>query len=159
MSDAVPSKSPAPQGLYLPALRFGDLIFTAGMTPRQDGTLLFTGPVRAGEPVENWREAVVLAASNALTAARSRLSAGERIAAVPSLTVFVAAEAGFTLHSRLADFASAFLREELGEAGIGSRAAVGVATLPGNAPVEIQLVVAVSGQDSGIMAAGNADDR
>jgi len=134
VSGAPPPNSPVPQGQYLPATRVGDLIFTSGMTPRQDGALLFTGPVRADQPVEAWREA-----------ARNRLAAGEQIASVPSLTVFIAAEPGFTLHSRLADFASAYLRGELGEAGIGSRAAVGVATLPGNAPVEIQLVAAVAG--------------
>ncbi|MDH6234601.1 enamine deaminase RidA (YjgF/YER057c/UK114 family) [Mesorhizobium soli] len=145
MSSEFPSKSPVPQGQYLPATRLGNLIFTSGMTPRQDGALLFTGPVQVGEPVEYWREAVVLATRNALTAARNRLTAGEQIASVPSLSVFIAAEAGFTLHSRLADFASAFLHEELGEAGIGSRAAIGVATLPGNAPVEIQLIAAISG--------------
>lgn len=144
MSDEPSSNSPVPQGQYLPASRLGDLIFTSGMTPRLNGQLQFTGPVRAADPVESWREAVLLATRNALTAARNRLAAGEQIASVPSLTVFIAAEPGFTLHSRLADFASAFLCEELGEAGIGSRAAVGVATLPGNAPVEIQLIAAVS---------------
>ncbi len=134
---------PPPQGLYRPASRFGDLIFTAGMTPRRDGVLQFTGPVRAEEPVERWREAVLLAAGNALAAARDRLAPGERIALVPSVTVYVAAEEGFTLHSRLADFASAYLHAELGEIGVGARAAVGVATLPGGAPVEIQMIVAV----------------
>ncbi|MET2829818.1 RidA family protein [Mesorhizobium shangrilense] len=144
MSGESSSISPVPQGQYLPASRFGDLIFTSGMTPRLNGELRFTGPVRAADPVENWREAVRLAARNALAAAQHRLAPGERIASVQSLTVFIAAEPGFTLHSRLADFASAFLCEELGEAGIGSRAAVGVATLPGNAPVEIQLIATVS---------------
>ena len=79
-----------------------------------------------------------------MIAARSQLGPGERIAAVLSLTVFVAAEQGFTLHSKLADFASEFLFDELGDAGIGARTAVGVATLPGNAPVEIQIVAAVA---------------
>ncbi len=139
------SNAPVPQGHYVPASRFGNLIFTSGMTPRLDGVLLFTGPVRADDPVENWREAVTLAVRNALAAARGQLAPGEQIALVPSLTVFIAAEQGFTLHSRLADFASAFLHAELGDIGIGSRAAVGVATLPGNAPVEIQLIAAVSG--------------
>lgn len=145
MSGPDTAAAPVPQGHYAPACRFGNLIFTSGMTPRRDGVLLFTGPVRADDPVENWREAVTLAARNALTAARGQLAPGERIALVTSLTVFIAAEQGFTLHSRLADFASAFLHAELGDVGIGSRAAVGVATLPGNAPVEIQLVAAVSG--------------
>ena len=136
---------PVAQGLYRPATRAWGLIFTAGMTPRQDGVLLFTGPVLVADPPDRWRAAVELATANALAAAASQLAEGERIAAVPSLTVFIAAEAGFAAHSRLADFASALLRDRLGEAGIGSRAAVGVATLPGNAPVEIQLVAAVAG--------------
>ena len=138
------SSAPPPQGRYAPASRFGNLIFTSGMTPRQEGVLLFTGHVRVDDPVEDWRAAVTLAARNALAAARGQLAQGERIALVPSLTVFIAAEQGFALHSRLADFASAFLHAELGDIGIGSRAAIGVATLPGNAPVEIQLVVAVA---------------
>jgi enamine deaminase RidA (YjgF/YER057c/UK114 family) len=60
-----------------------------------------------------------------------------------SLSVYINAESGFVDHARLADFASGFLRAQLGPAGIGTRAAIGMATLPGNAPVEIQLIAAV----------------
>lgn len=132
---------PVPQGDYVAATRHGDLIHTAGMTPRRAGQLLFTGPVRADAPLEDYRDAVVLACQNALTAARAMLEPGETIARVLSMTVYIATGPGFTAHSRLADFASALLREELGESGRSARAAIGVATLPGNAPVEIQLVV------------------
>lgn len=142
--DTAVQAAPVPQGRYRPAVRHGDLIHTSGMTPRLNGELRFTGPVRSTDPVERWRDAMVLACRNGLIAARSQLRPGERIAAVLSLTVFVAAEQGFTLHSKLADFASEFLFDELGDAGIGARAAVGVATLPGNAPVEIQIVAAVA---------------
>lgn len=135
---------PVPQGRYRPARRHADVIYTSGMTPRDNGELRFAGPVRASDPVESWRDAVRLACRNALTAASLQLAPGEHIAAVLSLTVYIHAEAGFTQHSRLADFASDFLFDELGEAGIGSRAAVGVASLPGNAPVEIQLVAAAA---------------
>ena len=134
---------PVPQGDYVPARRHGGMIFTSGMTPRRNGELLFTGPVPADAAVEDHREAVVLACSNALAAARGRLGEGERIAAILSMTVYIAAEPGFTAHSKLADFASQYLRAELGPEGIGSRAAIGVATLPGNAPVEIQIVAAI----------------
>jgi enamine deaminase RidA (YjgF/YER057c/UK114 family) len=139
MSEALP-EAPVPQGRYVVARRHGDLIFTAGMTPRRNGILVSTGPVSATGPIEIYREAVVLAADNALAAAHGTLRAGETISAVLSLTVYIAAEAGFTAHSRLADFASAFLAGELGEAGVASRTAIGVTTLPGGAPVEIQLV-------------------
>jgi enamine deaminase RidA (YjgF/YER057c/UK114 family) len=138
--DTPPTADPVPLGRYRPAVRHADTIYTAGMTPRLNGELQFTGPVRSTDPVEYWREAVVLACRNALAAARGQLGPGERIAMMLSLTVFIAAEQGFTLHSKLADFASAFLFDELGDAGIGSRVAVGVTTLPGDAPVEIQIV-------------------
>lgn len=132
---------PVPQGDYVPATRHGDLIHTAGMTPRLAGQLMFTGPVRADAPLEDYREAVVLACRNALTAARAMLEPGETIARVLSMTVYIATGPGFATHSRLADLASAFLRAELGENGRCARAAIGVASLPGDAPVEIQLVV------------------
>lgn len=138
-----PVSQPVPQGDYLPARRHRDLIFTSGMTPREAGVLTHRGPISATAPVEGHAEAVRLACRNALTAARATLAEGEAIAAILSLTVYIAAEPGFTAHSRLADIASAFLRAELGEAGIGSRAAVGVASLPGDAAIEIALVAAV----------------
>jgi enamine deaminase RidA (YjgF/YER057c/UK114 family) len=97
----------------------------------------------AEAPPHEYREAIVLACKNALTAARSQLKAAEKIRRILSLTVYIAAEPGFAAHSKLADFASTYLRDELGEGGIGSRAAVGVASLPGNAAVEIQLIAAL----------------
>lgn len=135
---------PKPQGKYIPASRHRELVYTSGMTPRDNGTLLFNGKVKVSEPVETYREAVRLATGNALGAARSVLSDGECIEKVVTLTVFIAAEEGFQTHARVADFAAEYLYEELGECGIGSRAAIGVATLPGDAPVEIQLVAAIA---------------
>ncbi len=124
-------------------MRHGAIIYTSGMTPRVQGRLVASGPVRADVPLEDYRDAVVLACSNALTAARAQLAEGEALAAVLTLSVFIAAEPGFTAHARLADFASHYLQSELGADGVGARAAIGVATLPGNAPVEVQLTAAV----------------
>ena len=76
--------------------------------------------------------------------ALNKLNEGESIAQVLSLMVYVNAEDGFTIHSKLADFATDYLCEKLGDAGIAARAALGVASLPGNAPVEIQIICAVS---------------
>ena len=132
--------NPIPQGKYVPATRFGDLIFTAGMTPRKNGVLIQSGRVEKDAPLENYKEAVQQAADNALTAARNQLAEGERIARVLSMTVYVNAEDGFTSHAKIADFASDYLSEELGDASPMARVSVGVATLPGNSPVEIQLV-------------------
>jgi len=108
---------------------------------------MFKGPVRNDAPLEDYREAVLLACSNALTAAREQLAEGERLVGILNLTVYIAAEPSFEAHSKLADYASAFLREALGKQGIGARAAIGVATLPGNAPIEIQLVTYVQNNE------------
>lgn len=140
-------QQPVPQGAYVSARRYGELVHTSGMTPRKNGVLVLEGPIRTSEALENYNDAVILAASNALAAAESTLEAGETIASVLNMTVFIAAEADFVSHSALADFASRFLEAKLGPDGIGARAAVGVATLPGNAPVELQLVVTVGMHD------------
>ena len=134
--------NPVPQGNYVPATRFENLIFTAGMTPRINGVLMQEGKIGADVPVETYRDAVRQAAKNALTAARNKLTEGERIVQLLSVTVYFNGVEQFTKHSKIADLASEYFCEELGEAGIGSRAAVGVATLPGNAPVEISIVAA-----------------
>ena len=136
------SQNPIPQGKYKPAVRHGGLIFTAGMTPRKNGVLLMSGKITPDRPLEDYREAVIQAAFNALTAARNTLKEGERIVQILSLTVYLNASPDYTTHAKVGDIASTWLYEQLGEAGVGPRAAIGVATLPGNAPVEIQLVAA-----------------
>jgi len=136
--------NPVPQGKYVPATRSGSLIFTAGMTPRKNGVLIFSGKVNSSEPVEIYEEAVVQATSNALAAARNILMEGEHIDKILSLTVYVNADEKFTNHSKIADFASRFLFDEIGKKRIGSRTAVGVFSLPGNAPVEVQMILRIS---------------
>ena len=131
--------NPIPQGKYKPAVRKGNLIFTAGMTPRKNGVLLMSGKITPDRPLEDYREAVIQAAFNALTAARNTLKEGERIVQILSLTVYLNASPDYTTHAKVGDIASNWLYEQL---GVGPRAAIGVATLPGNAPVEIQLVAA-----------------
>lgn len=135
------AKNPIPQGKYVPATRFGNLIATAGMTPRENGVLLFEGKIRKDAEVSEYRSAVRLAAKNALTAASNMLAEGERISQVMTITVYLNAEDGYTKHAKVADFASEYLCEELKDAGICSRTSIGVASLPGNAPCEIQLLV------------------
>ena len=123
-------------------MRYGSLIFTAGMTPRKDGVLMMTGKFSPDRPLDDYRDAVIQATSNALTAAQNTLAPEERIVQILSLTVYLNATEDYTTHAKIGDIASHWLVEQLGEAGIGARAAIGLATLPGNAPVEIQLVAA-----------------
>ncbi|WP_368655088.1 RidA family protein [Ornithinibacillus sp. 4-3] len=137
-------KNPIPQGKYVPATRFGNIIYTAGMTPRKDGVLIQSEKVSANKPLDYYKDSVLQAMSNALIAAENLLEDQEKLEKVLSLNVYVNAEEDFLQHTALADFASEYLFEVLGDAGIGSRAAIGIASLPGNAPIEIQLVAGVS---------------
>ncbi|MCH7323170.1 RidA family protein [Solibacillus sp. MA9] len=136
--------TPIPQGKYVPAKRVGNLIFTAGMTPRENGVLIQSGKIKSDFVIENVKQAIRLAATNTLSASLKLLDINEKIESVISMTVYINTEENFELHSKIADIASDYYFEVLGEAGIGSRAAVGVASLPGNAPIEIQLVVSVT---------------
>lgn len=136
------SKNPIPQGKYIPANRYGNLIFTAGMTPRDNGVLIRTGKVKLEDDIDGYRDAVRQAAKNTLTAAQNTLEEDEVIAKILSITVFVNAEEGYTKHAKFADHASDYFCEILGTAGVGCRASVGVASLPGDAPCEIQIIAA-----------------
>lgn len=135
--------NPIPQGKYLPASRFGNIVYSAGMTPRHEGILIQSGKVKIEEPVSSYKAAVEQATSNALNAIFKAFSTGERISQILSLHVYINTQENFEAHSSLADFASEYLFDKLGECAIGSRAAIGVASLPGNAPVEIQIVAGI----------------
>ena len=131
---------PIPQGKYLPAIRHNDVIYTSGMTPRQNGKLKYSGKIRVSDTLESHRDAIRLATLNAMIASQSCLKEGEKISVILQLNVFLNADAAFTAHAKIADFASELLMEQLGPYCIGSRAAIGVASLPSNAPVEVTLI-------------------
>ena len=137
-------EQPVPQGKYLPAVRHENSIYTSGMTPRKAGMLIYSGGIRASDPIESHRDAVRLATYNALIAAQARLKEGERISVILQLSIFLNADPDFTAHPKIADYASGLLIEQLGPGSIGSRAAIGVASLPSDAPVEVTLIGKVS---------------
>ena len=136
-------EQPIPQGEYLPAIRHNDLIYTSGMTPRKAGKLLFSGKIRDDKPLEAYKDAVRLAALNALTAAQHCIKADEKIAVILQLNVYLNTDQEFSAHAKIANYASELLIEHLGANAIGSRAAIGVASLRSNAPVEITLTAKV----------------
>ncbi|XCF06346.1 RidA family protein [Tamlana crocina] len=137
-------ENPIPQGKYIPAVRHADVIYTSGMTPRKEGKLIYSGQMSASVPVETYKEAVEIATLNAITSAVNCLEGNEKIAKVLQMNVFLNTETAFTMHSKIADFASEIIINVLGILCIGTRAAIGVASLPSNAPVEITLVCSVS---------------
>ncbi len=135
---------PIPQGLYKPAVRYNDIIYTSGMTPRKNGELLYFGKIEANKPVEVYKDAVCLASKNALLSAQGCLKENEKISLILQMTIYLCAKEDFMQHSKISDYASNFLFEKLGLDSIGSRVAVGVSSLPSNAPVEVKLVAVVS---------------
>lgn len=134
---------PRPQGHYVPTSRVGDLVVTAGMTPRVEGVLAVTGRVGDVVDLDEARRAATIAADNALAAVVDAVGGTDRIAALVRMTVYVHAASGFTQHSSVADAATDALVAHLGDRGRCARSAVGVASLPGDAPVEIELTAQV----------------
>jgi enamine deaminase RidA (YjgF/YER057c/UK114 family) len=138
-----------PAGSYVPALRTGMLVYTAGQLPLADGKLLATGKV--GEAVTA-EEAVTLAracALNALAAAAASAGGLSAITRIVKVTGFVASAPGFTGQPQVVNGASDLLTEVFGEAGRHARSAVGVAVLPMDAPVEVELIAEVGGTGTG----------
>lgn len=130
---------PTPQGRYVPALEAGPLILTAGMTPRVEGVLQSVGKVGRDVSTGDARAAARIAASNAIAAAAQVAGSLEAIRRAVRMTVYVNAVEDFAEHSAVADGASEVLAEVLGERGVVVRTAVGVASLPGGACLEIEL--------------------
>lgn len=133
----------APLASYVPAVRSGNLVFTAGQLPMVDGKLVRTGKVGASVTPEQAAELARVAAFNAL-AAIDALVGLDAVTRVVKVVGFVASAPGFTGQPAVVNGASNFLGEVFGEAGAHARSAVGVSELPLNAPVEVELVVEVA---------------
>jgi enamine deaminase RidA (YjgF/YER057c/UK114 family) len=134
---------PDPQGRYVPAVGYGVLAFSAGMTPRIDGELTVQGIVGVDLSAEEARSAAHLAAANALSAVAHAAGGLGNVDRCLKLNVYIACTAAFTQHSAVADGASEALAEWLGERGAAARTAIGVASLPSGAPVEVEVVAAI----------------
>jgi enamine deaminase RidA (YjgF/YER057c/UK114 family) len=133
--------SPAPAGAYVPATRTGNLVFTAGQLPLEAGELTLRGKVGDTVSVDQAREAARLCAMNALAAASTQTGGVAGISRIVKVTGFVASAPGFNEQPQVINGASEFLGEVFGDAGLHARSAVGVAELPMDAPVEVELVV------------------
>ncbi|MBL5974671.1 MAG: RidA family protein [Candidatus Leucobacter sulfamidivorax] len=135
----------APVAAYVPALRRGNLVYTAGQLPFVEGELPATGKVGAEVTPEQAEDLARQCALNGLAAARGVLGSLDRITQVVKVTAFVASDPSFTGQPAVANGASLFLGRVFGDTGIHVRSAVGVAVLPLDAPVEIEFVFEVEG--------------
>lgn len=138
-----------PVGAYVPAVRTGDLIFTAGQVPVRDGEFLAKGKVPTEVPADMAEAAAIQAVLNALAAVKQALGDGDtpgeldRVTRVVRVNVFVNSAAGFCDQAKIANAASELLLAAFGDPGRHTRCATGAAELPLNAPVELDLVVEV----------------
>ena len=137
----------APVGSYVPALRQGDLVFTSGQLPMVSGALLQTGKVGAagdtGVSAEDARALARTCALNAIAAVKSVIGDLDKVTRVVKVVGFVACDPAFTGQPGVINGASELLGAAFGDAGVHARSAVGVAALPLDAPVEVEIIVAV----------------
>ena len=136
---------PNPAGSYVPAAHTGTLVFTAGQLPFKEGRLPYTGKVGREVSVEEAQEAARLCALNALAAVRAEAGSLENVSRIVKVTGYVASAAGFNGQPGVMNGASEFIGEVFGERGLHDRSAVGVAELPLDAPVEVEIIVELVG--------------
>jgi enamine deaminase RidA (YjgF/YER057c/UK114 family) len=132
-----------PVGAYVPALVHNDLLLLSGQIPLKDGAVAFEGKIGTMEQIEFAQQAARLCTLNGLAIAAQTLGSLDKIERVVRLAVYVASNPGFTQQHVVANGASELLADIFGDAGKHVRAAVGVAELPLNSAVEIELTFAV----------------
>lgn len=131
-------------GNYTPVVLHGGQAYVSGQVPRVGSDIVVTGRVGAEVTLERAQLAAKVCVMRALALLRQSPGSLDAISRVLRVTVFVQAAAGFTQLSEVADGASDVLFRVLGEAGVHTRTSVGVAQLPKNAAVELDLIAAVN---------------
>ncbi len=125
---------------YVPTLRKGDLIYTAGQLPKDDGEVRITGRCGGDLSLELAQQAARICTLQGLACAAEEAGSLDALSGVLKVTGFVASTSGFHEQPKVLDAASELLRTVFGESGRHVRSAVGVAALPRNAPVEIEFI-------------------
>lgn len=132
-----------PLAAYIPAVQSGNLVFTSGQLPMVAGSLAETGKVGGSVSPERAKELATVCALNALAAVKTVIGDLDKIKRIVKVVGFVSSTPEFSGQPAVVNGASEFLGEVFGEKGIHARSAVGVAVLPLDAPVEIELIVEV----------------
>jgi enamine deaminase RidA (YjgF/YER057c/UK114 family) len=132
-----------PVAVYVPAVRTGSHVYTSGQLPMVDGSLAAAGKVGAEIDAERAKELARTCALNALAAVKAEIGDLANVRRVVKVVGFVASAPGFTGQPGVVNGASELLGEVFGDRGVHARSAVGVAVLPLDAPVEVELVVEV----------------
>jgi len=135
---------PAPVAAYVPAVRTGGFVYTSGQLPTVDGKLPAVGKVGAEVSAADAADLARTCALNAIAAAASAAGGLDAIGRIVKVTGFVASAPGFSGQPQVLNGASELLLEVFGEAGRHARSAVGMAVLPRDSPVEVELIAEVS---------------
>ncbi len=136
-----------PVAAYVPAVQDGRRIYTSGQLPMVSGSLAETGKVGQGDGLVSPERAAELAqicALNAIAAVKGLVGDLDKVTQVVKLVGFVASDPAFTGQPGVINGASELMGKAFGDAGIHARSAVGVAVLPLDAPVEVEIVVALA---------------
>lgn len=134
----------APQAAYVPAVRTGGYVYVSGQLPMIEGKLQATGKVGDSVTAEEAAGLARICALNAIAAAASVAGGIDAITRIVKVTGFVASVPSFTGQPRVINGASELLIEVFGEAGRHARSAVGLAALPLDSPVEVELIAEVA---------------
>jgi enamine deaminase RidA (YjgF/YER057c/UK114 family) len=136
-------EAPLPLGSYVPIVTSGNLVFLSGMLPLVRGKLLRQGKVGDNISIEDAREDAKTATINALSVLKAETGGLDRVKRCVKITGYIASAPDFAEQPRVLNAASDLIHEIWGDAGRHARAAVGVAVLPLNSPVEIEFIFEV----------------
>jgi enamine deaminase RidA (YjgF/YER057c/UK114 family) len=132
-----------PVAAYASAVRSGNYVYTSGQLPMVAGSLPDTGKVGAEVTAERAKELAQICALNAIAAVKSVIGDLDQVVRVVKVVGFVSSAPGFTGQPGVVNGASELLGQVFGDAGVHARSAVGVAVLPLDAPVEVEMIVEV----------------
>lgn len=136
-------EAPKPVAAYVPFARSGDLVFTSGQICMENGQLKYKGKVGSELPPEEGYQAARLCAINTLAVLKSAIGSLDKVAQIVKVTVFVNSANGFSAQPAVANGASELYQAVFGEAGRHARSAVGVAELPLDTAVEVEVIARV----------------
>lgn len=134
---------PRPVGSYASGKVFGTLVFASGQTPTREGVLVYRGRVGTDLGVEKGYAAARLAALNCVAEIEAVCGDLRRVEGILKVNGYVAAGEDFEEQPAVINGASDLLRELFGDSGVHARTAIGVQSLPGGAPVEVELVASL----------------
>ena len=135
---------PSPAGSYIPVVTTGNLAFVSGQIPMRDGKVVFEGKVPEQQSLESARDAAKICIINGLAQLKANLGSLDKITKFVRISGFVNSSPNFTEQPKVINAASDLLVEIFGDMAKHSRIAVGVASLPLNSTVEIDMIVEVS---------------